>query len=274
MIKATVTAVKPSAPVEQLRQGDPSGALKSLQNLVRSNPADAKLRIFTFQLLCVLGEWDRALNQLNVIRDLDGTAIPMVQTYHEAIACERLREQVFAGTKTPLLFGEPDAWLALLIEALLREGRGDAEGGKVLRAQAFEAAPATSGILDGAAFQWIADGDSRLGPVLEAIVNGRYYWVPFARLQHLRFEAPADLRDSVWMPAYLEFVNGGEVAALIPTRYPGSASAEDGLIKLSRKTAWTEAAPDVWHGLGQRVFNTDAAEFALMDVREIRLGAA
>jgi type VI secretion system protein ImpE len=49
----------------------------------------------------------------------------MVQAYRETIQCERLREQVFKGQKVPLLFGEPETWMALLIEALLREGRGD-----------------------------------------------------------------------------------------------------------------------------------------------------
>ena len=36
------------------------------------------------------------------------------------------------------------------------------------------------------AFEWIADADDRLGPVLEAIVNGRYYWVPFERVRRIQ----------------------------------------------------------------------------------------
>ena len=33
------------------------------------------------------------------------------------------------------------------------------------------------------------------GPVLEAVINGRYYWVPFSRLTKVALEAPEDLRD-------------------------------------------------------------------------------
>jgi len=44
--------------------------------------------------------------------------------------------------------------------------------------------------------------------VLEATINGRYCWVPFAALAKVAIEAPADLRDLVWSPAQLEFVNG------------------------------------------------------------------
>ena len=51
---------------QSLRNGDPAEALVRLQEDVRANPADAKLRVFLFQLLCVVGQWERALNQLTV----------------------------------------------------------------------------------------------------------------------------------------------------------------------------------------------------------------
>jgi type VI secretion system protein ImpE len=261
-------------PAEQaLRDGDPQQALKLLQDQVRSKPGDAKLRVFLFQLLCVLGQWDRALNQLNVAGEMDAGTLAMVQTYREAIHCERLREQVFAGQKVPMLFGEPEPWLALLLEALLREGRGEPEAALKLRHQAFEQAPATPGQADGQPFAWLADADMRLGPVLEAIVNGRYYWVPVPRLARVAIEAPADLRDRVWMPAQLQFSNGGEVVALLPTRYAGTPLA-DPLLALARKTEWAEPAPGFYVGSGQRMFATDAGDLPLMDVRELRFDSA
>ena len=41
----------------------------------------------------------------------------------DAIRCELLRAEVFAGQRTPMVFGQPDEWLALLIESLLRRAR-------------------------------------------------------------------------------------------------------------------------------------------------------
>ena len=73
------------------------------------------------------------------------------------------------------------------------------------------------------------------------------------------------------MPARLQFENGGESVALIPTRYPGSQKAEDGLIVLARKTVWEEMAPDTHRGLGQRIIATDIDDVPLMDVRTISL---
>lgn len=251
-----------------LKAGDPAGALVALQNQVRGKASDPELRVFLFQLLCVLGQWDRAINQLNVCADLSAAALPMREMYSSAITCEALRKEVFAGRKSPMLFGEPQPWLALLIESHLRAGAGDADASMRLREQAFDQAPTTSGKLDGEAFTWIADADSRLGPVLEAIVNGRYYWIPFSRLSKITIEAPTDLRDFIWLPVNLQFSNGGEVLALLPARYPGSESSADGLVALGRKTIWNEIAGG-YAGLGQRLLTTDTGEYPLLQVREV-----
>lgn len=254
---------------ELLKSGDPAGALQALTQEVRAKPADSRLRVFLAQLLCVTGQWERALNQLNVAAELDALAVPMKQVYGEAIRCEGLRAEVFAGTRTPMVFGQPDEWLALLLESLLRRGRGEDTLAEDLRQRAFEGAPASAGRLDGQPFEWLADADMRLGPVLEAYVNGRYYWVPFARLAQVKLEPPEDLRDCVWMPAHLQFENGGETLALIPTRYEGSEKSADGQLQLARKTEWRELTGEVWAGLGQRVLGSSEAEHGLMDIREI-----
>ena len=119
-----------------------------------------------------------------------------------------------------------------------------------------------------------ADADMRLGPMLEGFVNGKYNWVPYARLSHIKLDPPEDLRGCVWLPAHLQFKNGGETLAMIPTRYEGSEKSDDGALQLARKTEWRELAPDVWVGSGQRVLGSDAGEHALMDVREILFNEA
>jgi type VI secretion system protein ImpE len=256
---------------QSLKAGDPAAALAQLQEQVRAKPADPKLRVFLFQLLCVLGHWERALNQLDVASGLDPEAVAMQKTYGDAVRCEAVRDDVFDGKKSPMIFGQPDQWLALLIESLLVAGRGEAGQSQELRARAFDEAPTSQGEIDGRPFAWIADADSRIGPVLEAVINGRYYWVPFSRLNKVDIEPPEDLRDMVWMPARLQFENGGESVALIPTRYPGSEKAGDGLLALARKTVWEEIGPDMHRGLGQRVIATDADETSLMEIRAISI---
>jgi type VI secretion system protein ImpE len=280
---------------QNARAGKLAEALADLQGQVKKAPSEPRLRVFLFQLLAVSGQYERALTQLEVAGELEPGVMEMVRAYRAVLPCERLRASVFTGDVTPLLFGEPSPWMALLLQAVRHTGRGEFAEARALRERAFEEAPPTPGTLvsrhpkaggaeaGGATgegqeqeaqpqqFQWIADADGRLGPMIEAIVNGRYYWIPFSRIRELAFEAPADLRDLAWTPALLTFTNGGETVAFIPTRYPGSETSADPSLVMARSTSWNELEAETFVGLGQRVFATDQGEHGLMDVRRIRL---
>jgi len=224
-------------------------------------------------MFCVFGEWERAVTQLTAAAELDPLALPMSQAYRAAIRCEMLRGRIFAGQRTPTVFGPPEPWMSLLIEAnrLLAAGHvGEAAG---LRDTAFEQAPTAAGTIDGVAFDWIADADPRLGPMLEALVDGKYYWVPFHRISQLDIEKPEDLRDQVWMPVHFVWSNGGESVGFIPTRYPGSDQADDPALALSRRTEWQDRGEDWFLGLGQRMLATDDGEHPVMDIRTITFDA-
>src|SRR5882672_1565402 len=140
---------------ESVKAGRLDEALAELQAQVRKQPAEPRLRIFLFQLLSVLGQWDRALTQLKVAADLDASAATMMATYKEVLRCEMLRSEVFAGKQRPLLFGKPAEWMALLVEALRLGAEQKFEEAAKLREQAFEAAPTTSGSVDDQPFEWI-----------------------------------------------------------------------------------------------------------------------
>lgn len=258
-------------PEDHLRGGDPKQALMALQDQVRADPSNPKLRIFLFQLLCVLGDWNRAVAQLRLSAELDPGATLMAQTYREAILCEVYREKVFKGEKDPLILGEPEAWLAQLIEAQKLLAQGHADQAASLRDAAYDAAPTTPGAIDGTDFEWIADADMRLGSVLEVVLNGRYFWLPFTQIQKLEIDEPSDLRDTVWMAGTLTLVSEGAVPVLIPTRYPGSAAAGAGE-QLARETQWQDAGGGAYVGLGQRLLTIGDKDFALMDMRLLQIG--
>jgi type VI secretion system protein ImpE len=169
-----------------LQSGDLDKALAELTNEIRSKPAKVELRIFLFQLLGVLGQWERAMTQLNVAAEMDADAALMAQVYRPALNCEAFRANVFQGERTPLFFGEPSEWMVSLtqIPGLLAAGKTSAAVD--LRDKAFDLAPAVSGQIDGEPFAWMADADERLGPTLEAVVNGKYYWVAWPSLVQVK----------------------------------------------------------------------------------------
>jgi len=254
---------------EHVRQGNLEEALATVEASIRKAPAESKYRILIFQILSLMGKWDRAMTQLKVLGDMDSKVLPMVQTYQTALLCEQLRTAVFAGKRTPLLFGEPQQWAALLVEALIVAGQGHEDQSDALHAQAFEQAPPSSGKIDGQPFVWLADADVRLGPVLEAIVDGKYYWIPFTNLQSITIEKPVDLRDLAWIPAYLALANGGQLVSLIPARYPGSEASSDPAIRMARKTDWTARKDGSASGMGQRMLTTDQGDYPILEVRSI-----
>lgn len=270
-----------------LKSGDLSKALTSLQDEVRNNPSEPKHRIFLFQLYALMGESGRALNQLNVLRDLSKDAMTLVQTYQEALQCDSLREDVYDGKRTPLVFGQPEDWIAMMVNALTMVE--NVAAASELRDLALEQATAVPGTLtfypnnsvnsaDGSdvesrqtqeSFEWLADADSRLGPIFEAILNGKFYWVPMARVKSITLERVTDLRDLVWLPAKFEWTNGGEAVAFIPTRYPKSSRSNDDAIRLARTTHWTEVDESTYVGTGLRILATDQGEYPLTSIARI-----
>ena len=257
---------------EHLRQGQLPECLATLQGQVRQQPAEPKHRVFLFQLLAVLGQWERALTQVNVAGEMDPKCAVLAQMYAPALQSEALRAEVFAGRRTPLVFGEPEPWIGSMIQANQLSATGKHAAAQELRSQALEQAPATSGTIDGKPFSWIADADGRLGPMLELILNGKYYWVPFNRIAALELDAPTDLRDVVWLPAQLQWTNGGQAVALVPARYPGSEASDDSAIRLGRKTEWISHEGDVEFGLGQRLWATDESDHDILGTRSLKFG--
>jgi type VI secretion system protein ImpE len=252
-----------------LREGRLDDALSALQAEIRKRPQDKALRVFLFQLYAIDGAWERALRQLDLLVDMDAQYALLAQTCRPLIACEVFRADLFKGRRSPSSLGEPPPWFGALAEAARLGASGEHAAAQTLRDQAFEQASAVPGRLDGKPFAWIADADPRLGPVLEAVLQGRYFWVPFARIRKIAFEPATDLRDLVWLPARFTWDNGGEAVGFVPTRYPGSEDGE-AAVRLARTTQWHEVG-DLALGRGQRMLATDSDDAGLLEVKEIEL---
>jgi type VI secretion system protein ImpE len=254
-----------------LREGRLDDALAQLKEQVRDEPAKSELRMFLFQLLSLVGDWDRALTQLNVAAEMDGEKFLIAEICRPALNSEALRTAIFRGERSPLVFGEPDEWVSWVIQANQMLAQGQHAAALELRDRAFEAAPAISGRLNGEPFEWIADMDTRLGPILEAVVEHKYFWIPFPRIKAIRVEEPKALRNMVWAEAQFTWANGGQAPGLIPSRYVGSESSDDDILRLGRRTSWSEPGEGHSIGTGQRMLATDSGEWPLLEVRSIVL---
>jgi type VI secretion system protein ImpE len=244
-------------------EGTLADAMAGTVTQCRSRPTDASARMQLFRLLTVTGQWTRAEAALDVAGRLDASLGLTVVAHRAALGCERFREEVFAGRRAPLFAGEPDEGLAMLAGALTQPP----DAALRLRAEALEALDATAGTLDGRRFEWLADGDARLGPTLEVYLDGKYFWVPVARIERLAITQPTDVLDLVWCPAELTLRGSVAQSVLIPVRYPGSEASDDDAVRLARRTDWTELGDGQYRGLGQRMWATDTDDVALLDCR-------
>ena len=220
-----------------LREGDLDGARKALVEIARRSPGDIPTRLFLFQLLCVMGDWDKAIKQLATLAQLSPEAQMLSVVYGQAIEAERVRETVFAGMEVASIHGQSE-WPSLIARALQLEASGKQDEADTHREAAFAQAPDTPGIIDGSRFDWIADADPRFGPCIEAVIHGRYGLLAFADIAGLSSEGPHDLRDIAWIPVEIRMKSGASVAALLPTRYPGSSDISHE--RLARVTSWDE----------------------------------
>jgi type VI secretion system protein ImpE len=252
-----------------LRHDSLQEAMEHVMENVRSRPGDIRGRWLFFQIACFMGDWDRALKQLQVCVQIDSEREQTAQVIRGLIRSEALRAEVLAGKNTPgYVIDQPPGWVAALLEALHAASRGDIGLADTTRERALSEVPDSSGEIDGVPFAWISDSDTRIGPVCELVVAGRYRWCPFCELSSLRLHAPQGLLDLLWAKADCTLRDGTVLQAYIPIRYPGSENGTDA-IRLARETAWHEQGTTGIVGLGQKTWMTDGGDHGLLDLREI-----
>ncbi len=246
----------------------------SATETVRKQPSNVRERWVLFQLLCIEGEWERALKQLQTWAKLEPEGEVRAQLHRGLIKSEMFRAEVFAGTRTPGFIDAAPAWVEKLIEANIRLGKGDIAAADALRIEALDAAPATAGKGPTlGTFQWLTESDSRLGPICEMAVAGGYRWIPFDRIRSLVLTPVGTLTDLIWRPATLTLLDATVLKGYLPTRYPGSELGSNA-IKLARETTWTDVGETNVIGLGQKTWTTDQGDWGLMELSECRFGQA
>lgn len=243
--------------------------IEELQADIRNNPGKVEYRIHLSQLLMVSGQWQKALQQLQTAAQLDNKAAAMAQTYRALIQAEIAREQVFKGLSNPQHISSPDDWEVLLAESLVARSHHQLDAAEKFLQQAFNDAPACTFTINESTAAWIADGDSRLGPVCEVFINGKYYWIPFNKIQQITIEAPQDLRDLVWIPTLVTLTNSSQHLGFLPSRYALSYTQGNDQLSLASLTEWAAIDEHNWAGLGQKILVTDQGEYPLLTARTL-----
>jgi type VI secretion system protein ImpE len=175
------------------------------------------------------------------------------------------------------VLGDPPEWLANVVLANAKFAAGENEAGCELRRIALRSARVLPGSLNGEAFEFLMDADARIGPIIEVVLEGRYFWVPVHQIARVEIQPPSDLHDLVWARAQFTWANQGVASGLIPVRYSAlpnpvdvqNGEQEDSQLLLARKTDWSTRGPGVFIGRGQRHLETNRGLTSLYETREI-----
>lgn len=224
---------------ELLDAGRVKEAAALLAASLRDNPADTKSRTFLFELLCFSGQYERAGKQLNVLAEGNKEREMGAILYHSALHGERSRHDIFRKQEFP----------------------------------AAQAKPSPAGTLNGQPFTSLSDADPQIGARLEVFAAGAYLWLPFEHIATIEVQPVKNLRDTLWMPAFV--VTGpsfkgtdiGEV--LIPAIYPFSWNSPDESLWLGRGTEWVGDDEGNEFPVGHKLFLVDGKEVPLAEVKSI-----
>jgi type VI secretion system protein ImpE len=259
---------------ELLAASELTAAIDDVTRSVKSNPSSISQRISLFELLLFTGDWNRAEQQLDVIGHQSMENGLGVQVYRSNLNAERDRSRVFADGFRPHFIIDPPSYVLLHLDAIDRLRQGKVNEAREILDRAEEERPAFGNAVNGEDFSDFRDYNDIVGPVLEAIVQDQYTWIPFEHISQLEIDAPKHLRDLVWTPARIEAKDGTNGEIYIHTLYEGSCNHINDQVKLGRMTDWKDLGADLYLGSGLRLFLVDGEDKALLDVRKIEFNKA
>ncbi len=246
---------------ETITLDDLPDALQQLQQRVRDEPACLSHRVALAQLLSASGQWQRAAQQLAHLGKADAAYQRFSRLYTEAIHGEEQRTSVFEGRALPRFRAKAPEWLRQYAQ-LFQQHAG------VIPETLMDDVPEIDGMVDETPFDLLLDGDSRIGPVFETVLEGEYTWLAQEEIREVRFYPPKTVHDLIWRQAVIKTVDGIEHPAFVPARYPSSEQQETSHA-LARKTEWIDMPEQRYRGIGQRVFYSREVEYSVLQIRSL-----
>ncbi|WP_218964572.1 type VI secretion system accessory protein TagJ [Snodgrassella alvi] len=243
-----------------------TAVMQETEQQIKLNPTDPVQRWLLFQLLCLQGNWQRALKQLQTCAQMQSGFEQEAHAYRGLIACEMYRQECFAGRKRPGFIQQQPAWVDQLLDAIGQNQLGDETKADEIRETALGSAEDVSGTAEpGGAFAWIADSDTWLGSTIEVVIGGIYTWLPFEQIRSISSEPPKTILDLLWKPAQLTLDDKSEHHAFLLARCCGSESAGEALM-LCRETIWQEHGRTSVRALGQKTWQTDQGDVGILEI--------
>ena len=257
-------------PGELFQTGKLVEAVNAALDVVKKKPTDTDARGQLIELLFFTGDLERADKQLETIGQQDPNAQVGVSLLRQSVRAETARQQFFKDGRLPEFLFEPSPSLKLHLEASIavREGKL-AEAADKLAAAENQHKP-VRGTCNGKPFDDFRDMDDLCSSFWEVLTStGKYYWIPFERVEFVEFRAPERPKDLLWRRCNMKVIEGPEGEVFVPALYAGTHLSTDDQLRLGRGTDWITADNAPVRGVGQRMFLAGNQDVSIMELTEI-----
>lgn len=247
---------------EYFKRDDLIGAAGCLSSSLRTRPHDIFARMFLVEVLCILGDFERADQHLKTVASIDAGASRKVRALRNLIRAAQARNDVFERGAVPSFVQAPSSAVetALRRVVALRDA-GNEPLDRALAASESGTQASWHGVFDDGKRVEARDLDDRFADIVEWLgENGNYYWSDVRDVRSIQFAPAKRPIDFLWRQAVVQLENEVSGAVYFPVIYPGSS--DDAELALGRKTDWIER-----HGLtlgrGRRMWlvGDDAVDF-------------
>jgi type VI secretion system protein ImpE len=263
-------ATSPTAS-EHFQAGRLQEAVVSALAEVKKNPTDIDRRGLLAELLCFVGDWERADKQIDTIGQQDPQAIVGLSLIRQLIRAETSRQECFTQGRPPELLGEAPPALRHALEAMAATRAGDAASAAALLAETEKLRIAVAGKSGNQPFDDFRDLDDVTASVFEVLTStGKYFWIPIERVQLIEFHPPKRPRDLLWRQCEMSVEDGPSGDVYLPALYvpPAGELLEDQL-RLGRGTDWSGGDGAPMRGRGQRMFLVGDEAVPIMQLERV-----
>ena len=255
--------------LEQFNAGNIEAAVSSAIALVKAKPTSVPARLALAQMLCFQGDLERADKHLETALIQSPEQGVQLALYRQLLRAEVSRKECLTKGRLPEFVGEASDIAKLHISAFidLREGRNEQAAEKL--AEVEEKRPRITGVCDEVEFTDIRDQDDLTSSYMEVLTStGKYYWVPFEKLEVVDFQPPKGPWDLLWRQADMIVTDGPTGVVYVPITYYPFDSELTTEHRLGRSTDWIDS-DGIARGIGCREFWIDENVKSIMEIGAI-----
>ena len=243
------------SPATALNDGNLEEAIALATQNVKSQPAEVFHRQQLAELLCLRGEFERADKHLDAASLQDPKAALTAGLVRQLIRGETARRECWNEGRPPELLDDPSEQVGKQLELLLTIRENNTERATDLAAELEAGRQTLTGTCGEDSFNEFRDADDLWQSTLEVLTStGKYFWIPWQRVELLEVVPPSSPKDLLWPQARLIVNDGPEGQVHLCALYPKTWESEEAELQLGRATEWDTSISGLTQGIGLRMF--------------------